>query len=135
MRRFLAVALTAATFASTACGGGDSIGPNSVTGTYTLQSVNGAGLPAAILEDASYKLEVLSGSYTLSSNNTYSATASFKETDNGVVTPTTQFETGTYTLHGSSVTFTDSDDFQTDGTISGSDLTISAGGLTVRYSR
>ena len=136
MRKALAATLTVATFALAACGGGgDAIGPSTIAGTYTLQTVNGNALPAVLLEDAGYKLEVLSGSYTLNGDNSYSATASFRETENAVVTPSTESESGTYVVRGSSVTFTDSDGFQTGGTISGTNLTLAAAGLTIRYSR
>ncbi|HET9777185.1 MAG TPA: lipocalin family protein [Gemmatimonadaceae bacterium] len=137
MRKALAVAVAVGTFGLAACGGGagDSLGPGSLAGTYNLQTVNGKAPPAVLVEDGSYKLEVLSGTYTLNADNSYSATASFRETENGVVTPSSESETGSYSVHGSAVTFTDSDGFQLDATISGSTMTIVADGLTVRYSR
>lgn len=136
MRRTLAV-LAVTTLALTACAGGagDSVGPGSLAGTYSLQTVNGKSPPVVIIEDAGYRLEVLSGTYTLNVDDSYSATASFRETEDGVVTPSSESETGHYSVHGSSVTFTDSDGFEIDATISGSTLTLVADGLTARYSR
>jgi hypothetical protein len=136
MRRIPRGTIAVAIFAVAACGGAaDTTAPSSIAGTYSLQTVNGQIPPVVLVQDASYKLEILSGSYTINTDNTYSAVASFRETDNGVVTPSTESETGTYSLHGSSITFTDSDGFEVDANISGGRLTISAPGLTVLYSQ
>jgi hypothetical protein len=71
MRRLIPALLAGLVLSATACGGGDSSGPASIAGTYTLQTVNNAPLPFTTSEDATYKAEILSWVVTLNDNNTY----------------------------------------------------------------
>ncbi len=118
MRRFLI--LTTAVLAGgllTACGDDDDItGPESIAGTYILQTVNGDALPATV-----QGVEVSAASIQLNSNGTYTlslTTEFFGE----------QTDTGTFTVDGSTVNFLDEGDVDEGdrftGTISGDTLTI-----------
>ena len=112
MRRILATAaLALLTFAASACGGDDDpSGPNgSIAGTYTLRTVNGSPPPVTLLEFQDFKVEVTAASIVMNANNTFSATSTFRETDAGVVTTSTSVCSGTYSLSGSTVTFTEPD--------------------------
>jgi hypothetical protein len=125
MRRLIAVLFAGLALTSTACGGGDSSGPPSIAGTYTLQTVNNAPLPFTTSEDATYKAEILSWVVTLNANNTYSFVFRGRSTDNGVPTENTITSTGTYTVSGSTVDMFDSvDNSSLTATVSGGVLSI-----------
>lgn len=136
LARFMAATVIAV---AAACGGGDGNGGitevASVAGTYSLKTVNGAPLPFVFLDESGYKLEITASGYTLSSAGTFSVTATFRETENGVVTTATETSTGTYSVNGSTVTFIDTDGETLAGTISGNTLQFSEDGVTAVYMR
>ncbi len=120
----------------TACGGDGINDPgNSVAGTYALKTVNGAALPAVIFEAEGYKIEVVAANYVLAAAGTFSSTATFRETEAGVVTQSTETTTGTYSVNGTTVTFTDSDGDVLSAVLSGNDLKFSEDGLTAVFTR
>ncbi|MBI2614277.1 MAG: hypothetical protein HYW52_01065 [Gemmatimonadetes bacterium] len=101
------------------------------TGTYTLKTVNGASLPAVIVQvGTTYKLEITAGSATLNEDNTFSASITFQETQatqTGTQTQTTtENESGTYTKSGNTITFSSSGATGPSytGALSGGTLTI-----------
>jgi hypothetical protein len=125
MRRLIAVLFAGVALMSTACGGGDSNGPPSIAGTYTLQTVNNAPLPFTTSEDATYKAEILSFVITLNANNTHSFIFRGRSTDNGVPTENTITSTGTYTVSGSTVEMFDPvDNSSLTATVSGGVLSM-----------
>lgn len=135
MRR-LVMALAAVSLLG--CGGGDSTGPGgtNVVGTWNLTTVNSSGLPFTLAEVAgSYKLEVLADQFTFNANGTWSGTATFRETDNGTVTTTTEPDNGTWSQAGSNVTKTYSDGSTATATISGNRITFVEIGITAIYQR
>src|SRR5437764_12682350 len=81
-----------------ACGGDKSSGPGneSITGSYSLTTVNGAALPAVVAQVPDDKLEVTTGTLALHSDNSYLLTLSLRETSAGTVTVETLSESGTY---------------------------------------
>jgi Lipocalin-like domain len=120
-----------------ACGG-DSTGPNaSAAGTWNLQTVNGAGLPATVIFVASplYRLEILSDTFVANANNTYNETSVVRETDGSTVATTTSTSNGTWTQSNGALTITTSDGFVTTATISGNTITISDGTDVYVYAR
>ncbi len=120
----------------TACGGDGINDPgNSVAGTYALKTVNGAPPPAVIFEADGYKIEVVAASYVLAAAGTFSTTATFRETEAGVVTPSTEGVTGTYSVNGATITFTDSGGDVFSAALSGNDLRFSEDGLTAVFTR
>ena len=114
-RRLALLALGALTLFGTACGDDDDpAGPGSITGTYTLSTINGQGLPRTVYEGDDlgfyYKLEFMSGTLTLNSNGTFTDATTIRETE-GDAAPETRTETtnGTYTRNGNTLTLTDVD--------------------------
>ncbi len=77
--------------------------PESVSGFYTLRTLNGEGLPAVFIEiGATFLVEVTAGSGTLNEDLTCSFSLSFKRTEDGTVTTSTELNVCTYTLDGGS---------------------------------
>ena len=126
MRKFLVLCL-ALLLPLAACGDDDPTGPGAeVTGTYTLQAVAGAALPAAVFPG----LEVTAGQVVLNADNTQSATINFRETGGGATTPNAQTINGTYlrTANGG-IVLKGADGDELWGTISGNTLTLTAFGM------
>lgn len=116
-----------------ACGGDGGTEPASVAGTYTLQSVNGGPLPFVVFNESGYKLEITAASYVLTSAGTFTNSATFRETEGGVVTTSTETFSGQYTVSASTVTFTDADGEVYVGTISGGNLVFNDDGLSAVF--
>jgi hypothetical protein len=121
-----------------ACGG-DPAGPNAdISGSYTLQSVNGNALPWRYLVFGGRDFEAIaSGSGEINGNGTYSLAFNYL-TGRGEQTFTSSGTTaGTYTRNGSAITFTDqTSGRQESGTVSGRQLSITCeGGYTCVFRR
>ena len=102
------VALVAVLAGTAACGGDDSTGPSAtVAGTYTLRTVNGAAPPVVLFELGSQKLEILSSTLTIGETQTYSRLDVLRETNAGLVTTIESSCTGSYTLSGATLVFTE----------------------------
>ncbi len=87
-----------------ACGSdNNSTGPGDVSGTYTLQSVGGNSLPYAF-PNSTDNIVVSSATLNLNSDHTYSVAAAGSA--NGSADDNVIADAGTYTLSGSTVTFT-----------------------------
>ncbi len=97
-----------------------------ITGTYALVMVNGSPMPAVVQEEPGYTEEVLEGSLTLLSDNTYLARFVFRETEGGATITEEDIEGGTYLVSGSQITFMDAEDPDDDvqGVISGNTITV-----------
>lgn len=132
--RVLAVALVAVT---AACGGSDGINDplQSAAGTYTLKTFNGAPPPIVVFEETGYKLEVSAARYVLSGSGTFTNSATFRETESGVVSTSTETLSGSYTVAGTAITLTDSDGEVMTGVLSGNDLQFSEDGMTAVFSK
>ena len=79
-------------FGLVACGD-DGTGLEDIAGTYTLQTVDGGGLPAVLEETGTtFLLEITAGSVTLNQDMTCSVISMFRVTEFGNVT--TETETG-----------------------------------------
>ena len=121
-----------------ACGD-DATSPDqtTLTGTYTLVSVENESLPYVILELGDLKSELLSGSATFNANGTFTATLTLRETDGGSSTTTTESASGTYVRAGNSVTLTipNDEDSPYQATLSSNALTFDFDGLTFRFQR
>ena len=135
MRKLFIASIAAVALA--ACGGDSTAPPASIAGTYVLQTVNSAPLPFTVIATTDYKFEILSDSYQIRDDGTYSGTSQFRETLNGTATVETDNSTGTYTRAGSSITLTDSVD-PTDkftGTVDGGTFTVTAEGFVLVYKK
>jgi hypothetical protein len=88
----------------------DSTGPNrAVTGSYTLISVNGVLMPVVFSVDQFFTLRITAGNLTLTSDNKFTASATYEQTlaGGGAKTTDTETCTGTYSMSGNTITFTE----------------------------
>ena len=126
-------------FGLVACG--ESTGPESHFGTYTLQTVNGEGLPAVIdeSEDPPYLREVTAGSITLNEDLSCGTSRSLRDTEDNTITGTT-VSVCTYALSSEgSITLTDAanplDPTPATGSITGSSMTLTEDGDVFVYQK
>lgn len=136
MRRRLAFALAMITSFVVACGG-DSTLPTqaSVAGTWNLSTINGSALPFTV-QATNPKIEYLNDQLIVSANGTFTQTANFRVTNNGVVANQPLVDSGSYTLSGTAATFRFNSDGSTGtGTISGNTLTVAQSGYSYVYLR
>ncbi|MEX0908151.1 MAG: lipocalin family protein, partial [Gemmatimonadaceae bacterium] len=104
-----------------------------IAGTYNLQTLDGQSLPVVVFDEPGFKLEVVSGNFVLAANRTFTTNVVFRITaDNEVSTEAESFS-GTYTVSGSTVTFTYSDGDTDSATLAGDTLTFSDGGSTAVF--
>ena len=133
MRKLLVLCL-ALLLPLAACGDDDGSGPSAdVVGTFTLQTINGATVPAVVFQAGADRLEVVSGSITFNENRTFSAAFTLRQTLAGVVTTETETDTGTYTVSGNTVQLTAADGTVETATVSGNTLTSTQQGITLVY--
>jgi len=122
-----------------ACGGDKTTGIETVSGTYTLRTVNGTAVPTTVYQDTQEKDERLGGNVTLGADNSWSGLLSIRATElsSGSVFGGTYPIGGTYSLSGNTITLTDSPDLLSfTGTVSGGTLTIGGDiglGLTTAF--
>jgi len=111
-----------------ACGGDKATGPNaSITGNYTLRTVNGNTVPAVVFQNTTEKEELTAGNINLNADRTWSGSLSLRSTNltNGATATLSLPANGTYTNNNGSITLTDaSDNTQLTGTVGGGTLTI-----------
>jgi hypothetical protein len=132
MRRFVGLLALA-----TALGcGGDSAtnASDTVSGTYTLRTVNGAPLPFAILQIDSLKVEIISDAFTLTDNRTWTRVGANRTTDGSQVTNGAIADSGTYVLNGTKITVISSNG-STDGTVAGGKLTLTNDAVVALYQK
>jgi hypothetical protein len=109
-----------------ACGSDKGTGPDaSMSGNFTLRTVAGVNVPAAVYDQPDGKVEIVAGNLNFSTDRTWTGQFDVRGTDrpSGIVTPLTLHGNGTYTLNGSTVTIHDA----TDGT----DFTATVNGNTL----
>lgn len=91
-----------------ACGGDASTGVNGdASGTYTLRSIGGKPLPLTVSTGPTSTVTFKSGSLTVNTNSTFSATLDLDETVSGTVTSTTSTCLGTYSQSGNNFSFSE----------------------------
>lgn len=87
---------------------GDSTGPRAtVVGDYVLISINGSPLPFVLVQIPGYSLRIMSSTLTLNTNNTFSAAVTYQETEAGQTVTVSETCTGTYSVSGNSVAFSE----------------------------
>lgn len=120
-----------------ACGGDEPTGPDedSITGSYTLRTINGQNLPYTTLSAGVNKAEVLSSSLSLNTDGTYREERSMRRTHAGVAMTEPETKFGTYTSTGSVVTFKATTGAQVSATRGGGSITFVEEGLTFVYAR
>ena len=138
MKRMAAVAIAFAVVATSACGKDDKspTGNNNPTvGTYQLDKIDGAELPAILFEGdvdvdgtiVTLKIEVTAGSLTLAANGTFNGSMALRLSVPGAPPETESVPvSGTYSVNGNSITLTSSDpeDPQETGTISNGQIQV-----------
>ena len=112
-------------FALVACGD-DGTGPESVVGTYTLQTADGEGLPFVIEDNPTFLFELTAGSVTLNQDMTCTYSLTSRETRDGTATTGTSTDVCTYTLNNGALTLTIPVNTTISGSISGSTLTLTS---------
>lgn len=116
---------------SVACFKDYSTGVGTVTGAYTLRTINGSPLPYTINVDASTQKEIVDDMITLFSGGSYSRTQHANLKVNGQTTSQTNTEGGAYVLLGTSVTLNPSPSGRsTVTTIDGKTMTLVESGIT-----
>src|SRR5688500_203154 len=90
---------------SVACFDDSIVGSSTVSGTYTLRTVNGSPLPYVLSETATTKTELLDRAITLHEALTYIESGHLRTTENGEATTVTTQKSGSYALLGNSVAF------------------------------
>jgi hypothetical protein len=137
MRSVLLAAMSALVLV-TACSSSDSSSPGaSAIGTYNLVSVNGAALPATTQNDATIKTEILSGTFVVNADESFSEARQGRITLNGgAPSPITATQTGTWTVSGTQLSFvsgTTQNPVVFTGTYVGGTLTYTSAGATFVY--
>jgi hypothetical protein len=105
MRRHLAVVALTLALPLAACA--DSTAPeDTLSGTYTLETINGASLPWLAVDEAEGKVEVAGGSITLLADGTFTDRMTFRVTEGGVARSEDDTYTGTYIKTATGATLT-----------------------------
>ena len=135
MRRLCSLLLVVA---AAGCGSDKSTAPKRLEGTYTLRTVNGSNLPVVLYDDPAngQHADLISGSMTMTSSNTFTAPWSFRITDNGTTGNYSETCTGTFTRTGNHIVMDEVDNGsfcggQFDGDWDGSD-TFTEGNVVYR---
>lgn len=119
-------------------GCGDSTGPGTVSGTYTLRTIDGIDLPLALSVDQAcevllspvvcvetVRLEVRSGTILLGADSTYRIqTLLRRHQPSGAQTEVTSNLRGVWSLQGSHISLLDTLGTQRSGALAGGSLTI-----------
>ena len=108
---------------SLACGG-DSTAPETIEGTYTLQTIDGQALPAIVDQDETEKNEITAGSIKLGAGTTFTITLTLRTTIGSEVVTITDGTTGTWTRSGSTVTMRTTDGVVIPARLSANALTV-----------
>ena len=119
-----------------ACGGDSPTQPtsSSVAGTWSLQTINGTGLPYIVAQTGSDKVEVTSDVLTVVGSGSFTQITQVRVTQNGQVSTQSIPDAGSYVLNGTAVTFTfNSDGSSGTGSLSGNTLTIAEDGFAYVY--
>lgn len=120
----------------TACGGDSTAPKTTVAGTWSLQSINGASLPASFPPSNGSTITVTASTLNMVANGTYNEVISLRIVTGAATTTTTVSEVGTWTENNGSVFFSDQTDKTTyQGSVTGNTLTEIVDGFTQVYAR
>ena len=118
---------------SVACMDDGVTGSSTVTGAYSLRTVNGSGLPYTIVTNET-TTEILDDVITLYQGGTYTWVGHSRITTNGQMTDATNATNGTYSLLGNSVALRDNaTQLITPALVNGNTMTIVNSGVTLAY--
>jgi hypothetical protein len=132
--RLLAAACAVLVFG---CGGGDTpTQPAAITGTYTLQTINGSPLPYVTFQDASNnKDEIVGETFTLAEGGQWSHTYRERLTISGSASTTDGQTSGTFNGSASALSFTSTVNERFTGQVNGNTLTLQRVARTLVYTR
>jgi hypothetical protein len=118
-----------------ACGDDDPAGPSadSVAGTYRLQTVNGAALPFVFINQPGLRVEVTADEYVLNANQSFTTTITLRETEDTVVTTTTDSYSGQWQVDGSEIILTSPGIVDRASFSNGNTLTFNFPGVALVY--
>lgn len=136
MTRFI----LACALALAACGGDNGpTAPDAVTfaGSYTLQSINGQGLPYVYAQVGNNSVTIVTHHLTIADGGTWSETLNVRNSQNGVVTTQTIAAAGAWIRSGNQLALIDGSDNQTEytGTFSTNRLNLDGGGLAFVFTK
>jgi hypothetical protein len=138
MRKLLPI-LLAFVLPLAACGDSTGPGEQRVDGTYTLAQVNGQAPPVTLFQSTDGRLEITGGSLVLRSDFSYQETIGLRAVPaSGSPVTQDEIENGTYSVVGSSITFTvpasgGNPSFSYSGAISGNTITYTVEGFSLVY--
>jgi hypothetical protein len=109
----------------------------SAAGTYPLQSVGGAALPAVVLQNATTRIEVTSGMLEMNADHSYRYTVGERVSEGTTVTTRGAAPlVGTYTQTGTTVLFSNPDGTQFMATFTGGNtVTFTDSGLAMLFQK
>lgn len=135
MQRLLLALLATGTAASLATACKDSSSPDTLAGTYALQSVDDEALPATLAELGSNKLEAMSGMLVLSDDGTYNLTTQLRTTNGDSTSTDTASDHGDWEFEGTEITLMDSDGGRTRGDVGGTTVMLEVSQVPWLYER
>ena len=121
------IALCALFLAFGAC---DSLGPDEITGTYDLETVNGSELPFGLIG-----IQITGGSITLRSDRSYTARTIIRTTEDDEAVTDVVVEEGTWERSGNTIRLRSDAGVRTDAQLAGRTLTIDDGEIVSVYRR
>ncbi len=132
LKRVVCVAAAVASVAlAAACGGsespsgpGNTSGPTTPVGAWTIATVNAKTLPFTMFSDTNYLYEVTGGTFSFTSDGKYSRTITYRQTIPGNVSLFVDSSSGTWVLSASKLMITDGADSSLDS------ATFASGKLT-----
>ena len=124
MRRCVFVAVVCLAFA--ACG--DSTGPESSAGRYTLVSVDDEPLPFVMRLEGTFTLEITAAHIQLNADGTCSAAGTFRTTVDEVVRTDTDVDACTWTRNNTEIGITSSNGSPTTGSLIDGTMTFLSDG-------
>jgi hypothetical protein len=109
-------------------------GSSTITGAYSLKTINGSSLPYTVSGSGDNKTEILDDVITLYEGGTYAQSGHRRITTNGTATTVSNTSSGSILLLGTSVTLNNSDGINSRiARIEANDMTIIEDGLTQIY--
>jgi hypothetical protein len=117
------------------CSAIDSIASGNVIGTFELRSINGTQPPALIYQEPGYSEEILSATFSLENDGSYSEAGIIRETINGRSTTSSTSSYGYYDEYNGDITFTEQGGRTYYGTITNGRLVVQDQGMTLTYLR
>ena len=133
MRRLVAVLIVAGIAAGGMWACGDSTDPDSIAGTYNLQTVDGESLPIILGGGGDNMVELASAFERLNDDGTFLESSTFRLTEDGDVSTDVETSDGSWTQSGTAITFTYTGGGTFTGSISGNTLTTTQQGFTLVF--